>query len=201
MTSVSLLTQRCWIRPVQSEDHRALYDATRYEGFTRWLSWAQPDDEAAVAGMVARQIESWNAGSVYSLFVVERAANVVVGGVDLKRMDDADARCVLPQLSAGGSSDTAPVTVRELGYWTHPARQGLGYASEFVPAVVRWAFEVLRVHALVAAIGVDNEPSRRLVHRLGFEEFDRRHVCGAVKRFENVRYRLLSSAWEGRGKA
>jgi RimJ/RimL family protein N-acetyltransferase len=56
----------------------------------------------------------------------------------------------------------------ELGYQVFPAHRERGYASEAVEALMRWAQEERGISAFVASIAPDNEPSLRIVRRLGF---------------------------------
>jgi RimJ/RimL family protein N-acetyltransferase len=59
----------------------------------------------------------------------------------------------------------------ELGYSVEPERRRRGYATETVQALMRWASEEQGIHAFVASIAPDNEPSLAIVRKLGF-----RHV-------------------------
>jgi aminoglycoside 6'-N-acetyltransferase len=56
----------------------------------------------------------------------------------------------------------------EIGYRLAREYWGRGYASEAVGAVLGWAFDVLRLHRVVALIDTRNERSIRLVERFGF---------------------------------
>jgi RimJ/RimL family protein N-acetyltransferase len=57
----------------------------------------------------------------------------------------------------------------ELGFHLHPAFWGRGLAAEAARATIAFAFETLSVAALFAGHHPDNEPSRRLLAKLGFE--------------------------------
>lgn len=57
-----------------------------------------------------------------------------------------------------------------LGYRIDAAAAGRGLMTEAVAAVVEHAFEKLDLHRLEANVMPRNEPSRRLLARLGFEE-------------------------------
>lgn len=64
--------------------------------------------------------------------------------------------------------------VVEIGYGVAPSRQGRGYASDTVMAIVRWARHDPRVIALVAETGVLNPASQRVLLRAGFDRVDER---------------------------
>lgn len=59
----------------------------------------------------------------------------------------------------------------EVGYSVEVSYRGLGYATETVEALVRWASEEQRIRAFVASVAPGNEPSLAIVRKLGF-----RHV-------------------------
>lgn len=55
----------------------------------------------------------------------------------------------------------------ELGYVFNPAYQGKGYAREAAEAMLRVGFEVMGLHRVAAVCDPRNEPSWRLMERLG----------------------------------
>jgi ribosomal-protein-alanine N-acetyltransferase len=57
----------------------------------------------------------------------------------------------------------------EVGYTVFPAHRRQGYATEAVRALLAWAEEE-GTRRFIASVAPDNEPSLRLVRRLGFEE-------------------------------
>lgn len=56
-----------------------------------------------------------------------------------------------------------------LGFWIDAKVEGRGVAHEALAAVVRFAFDDLRLERLEAAVLTDNQRSRRLLERLGFQ--------------------------------
>ena len=67
-----------------------------------------------------------------------------------------------------------------LGYWVDRSQEGKGVAFEAVRAIMRFAFEDVRLHRLQAAIQPWNDRSIALAVRLGF-----RHE-GIARRYLNV---------------
>lgn len=71
-----------------------------------------------------------------------------------------------------GDVSLAPIDQRRgwanLGYWIHPDWQGKGYATEAAQLVVTHGFEELRLHRISATIVASNDPSKRVVEKLGF---------------------------------
>ena len=58
--------------------------------------------------------------------------------------------------------------IADVGFTLAPEAQGRGYATEGVGAVVRYLFEARGKHKLCADCDTRNEPSWRLLERLGF---------------------------------
>ncbi|MDX8036543.1 GNAT family N-acetyltransferase [Lentzea sp. BCCO 10_0856] len=55
----------------------------------------------------------------------------------------------------------------EVGYTLNPAHQGKGYAREAAEAMLKVGFEELELHRITAICDPRNEPSWRLMERLG----------------------------------
>jgi ribosomal-protein-alanine N-acetyltransferase len=167
---VALLTPRCLLRAAQPADAESLFDASADPEFNRWLSWDPPELEAIAARFEA-QHHNWQRARARCFTAVERETGLAFGGADLK----ADP------------FDQSPGTLN-LGYWTHPNRQGQGFAREFVPAVVDWAFSEAGVTRLLAGVAPENTASHRILVRLGFTPFETRCVGREPRRMESVRY-------------
>lgn len=166
-----LETERCIVRAAQPEDAFALFEASAHVEFNRWLTWERPVSAALIEKRFAEQLRGWSRGQSLCFSVVERASGAVFAGADLK-LDPIDGR----------------PTTRNLGYWTHPEQQNRGYAREFVPVVVNWAFQTAGAARLIAGAAPANVASRRVLLRLGFAPFETRRVGRAGHQFESIRY-------------
>lgn len=89
-----------------------------------------------------------------------------------------------------------------LGYYAFVPYQGRGYMTEGLQAVVARAFRVLRLHRLEANIQPDNEPSLRLVQRLGFrqEGLSLRYLKVAGRWRDHERWALTAEEWSSRSR-
>ena len=56
-----------------------------------------------------------------------------------------------------------------IGYWLDADHQGKGLMSMAVRAVLNHAFNVLQLNRVVLQASVDNQPSRQVAERLGFQ--------------------------------
>jgi RimJ/RimL family protein N-acetyltransferase len=68
----------------------------------------------------------------------------------------------------------------EIGYALVPAARGTGLATEATGLLVEWALEQPGVRAVSARVEPSNEPSQRLLERLGFSQDGMR---GGLRRF------------------
>lgn len=96
----------------------------------------------------AREISTDEA---YSLFVFESHSETLLGGLTLGLIRRGVAQACT------------------LGYWMGQRHAGKGHMSEAVRGALRFAFSELALHRVEAACLPNNEPSRRLLERVGFQ--------------------------------
>lgn len=58
----------------------------------------------------------------------------------------------------------------EIGYWIRPEERGRGYGTEAASLGLRYGFDERGLHKVMARVFEGNEPSRRVLEGLGFEE-------------------------------
>jgi ribosomal-protein-alanine N-acetyltransferase len=96
-----------------------------------------------------------------------------------------------------GSVTRGPFQSAFVGYWIDEVLAGNGYVPEGVVLLLRYAFEVLNLHRLEAAIVPRNGPSRRVVEKLGLRDE------GTSLRFlqiqgvyeDHIRYAITADEW------
>jgi len=91
-------------------------------------------------------------------------------------------------------------TQAELGWVLHPAHTRSGYATEAVRELLRYSFDDLRLHRVVASCFLDNTPSWHLMERIGMRRES--HAVGdslhrSGRWLDTVGYALLASEWTG----
>jgi ribosomal-protein-alanine N-acetyltransferase len=91
--------------------------------------------------------------------------------------------------------------VHGLGYVFHPAYHGQGYATEACRAAMRYLFDELEADRVESNTAAINEPSCRLLKRLGFVEHSR-HTASFRKaedgqriEFEAISFAISREAW------
>jgi [ribosomal protein S5]-alanine N-acetyltransferase len=107
--------------------------------------------EAFWLRQLARNNDDFAQGRAVNFFLFDRSEpEVVVGQISLNNIVHGAAYYC------------------DLGYSLGEAKQGQGLMSESVVAVIRYAFDELRLHRVKAAYLPSNERSGRLLRRLGF---------------------------------
>lgn len=83
----------------------------------------------------------------------------------------------------------------ELSYWIAPERQGNGYATEAADLCLSHAFDELGLHKVWARTVGDNEASKRVLEKLGFQQEGilREHWYGFGRYVDEHRFGLLRS--------
>lgn len=107
-------------------------------------SWPTGDEDI-------RGIVSWFSSGDSYLAVCIKDGGEIIGLVAVERREDCKGR------------------VHNLGYIFDPRRQGSGYATEACRAAMAWVFDQLRADAILTGTKLENEPSVRLLNRLGFK--------------------------------
>ena len=100
-----------------------------------------------------------------------------------------------------GSVQRGPFQMGYIGYWIDEELAGHGYVPEGVVLLIQYAFGVLALHRLEAAIVPRNQASRRVAEKLGLREE------GIAERFlqiqgvfeDHVRYAITAEEWQTRG--
>ena len=115
----------------------------------RYQDWESTSEEEGRAFLVGQQEAQPGVPGQWFQFAIERKATAtVIGDCGLKVRGD-DARQA------------------EIGFTLARTSQGQGYASEAVAAVLAYAFEVLKLHRVVAVTDCANTAAVALLERLG----------------------------------
>ncbi len=141
-------TRRLFLRPAWTEDARALcaaiaeWDIVKNLASAPW-PYAMSDAESFLGMRMAKP-----AGPQFIIFERTEGEARLVGTMGIDRRDDADEA--------------------ELGYWIAREAWGRGYATEAGQAILRLAFDGLRLPSVEAGHFVDNPASGAVLRKLGF---------------------------------
>ena len=144
----TLESPRLRLRPYRQDDARAIYAlysdpvVTRYWSFPAWTRREQASDYLA-----ARM--ALETPAVYAWALAERECDRLIGTTTLFSLSGPHKRA-------------------EIGYSLLPARQGQGLATEALRTVLEHAFGPLGLERIEADVDPRNEPSWRLLEKLGF---------------------------------
>lgn len=146
--SVTMTTRRFTLRPISRDDLQVLADAGLPDGVAgRTAEGALPPPFVAkrsLSQLQQGQDELWCRG----FYIVRNADGFVVGGCGFK-----------------GAPMCGQV---EIGYGVSPACRNQGAATQAVRVLIRMAFAIEDVVAILAQVNPDNVPSTCIVQKLGF---------------------------------
>jgi len=190
VSPLALTGWRIRLRTLAEEDYGEWYEVR--SRCREWLvPWeprpdgapTTPEDKASfVARCAARERErQMGTGYGFGIFVAGRLAGEIT----------------LSSIQRG------PFQNAFVGYWIDQALAGSGYAPEATVAVLRFAFEELKLHRIEVAIVPRNRASRRVVEKLELREE------GVALRYleidgrweDHVRYAITSEEWTVRRAA
>jgi RimJ/RimL family protein N-acetyltransferase len=177
--------------PVRTE-RLALRRSTPADADATWAYRSDP----AVADWLTRlpasreEYDEWYASpEMQDTRVVVERDGVLVGELHVE-VKDGWAQAEVAEEAAG--------TEAELGWVLAPAHQGGGYAGEAVAAALRICFEDLGLRRVIAGCFTANEPSWRLMERLGMRR-ESHTLCDGLHRehgwLDGYQYALLAEEW------
>lgn len=177
-----LRTDRLTVRAATAADADAVWRYRRLDEVNHWLGAAPADVEAF-------RVHFTDAERLAITLLVELPGVGVIGDV-MVRVEDAWSQAEVRERAAGVQA--------ELGWAMDPAHQGRGYATEAVRAVIAGCFADLGLRRIHAACFAANEPSWRMMERLGMrrEALTRSadlHRSGVW--MDGMDYALLAAQW------
>ena len=144
-----------YLRPAKNGDFeqwRMLRAASR-TFLTPWEPVWPVDDltKPAFQRRILRQDRERTEDLSYGYLLFRAKDDVLLGGATLGNIRRGVAQCAT------------------LGYWMGEKHAGQGFMTKAVRALLRHAFLEMRLHRIEAACAPNNDRSRRLLERLGFE--------------------------------
>jgi RimJ/RimL family protein N-acetyltransferase len=185
-------TSRLQVRACTPADVDTVWEWRRLPEVNRWLGLA-PD---SIEAFRERYLDPTRLATLFLIELLpehDGGAPTPIGDV-MVRIGDAWAQLEVEADAKGVEA--------ELGWVLDPAHTGHGYATEAIRAVIDVCFDALGLRRVHAGCFADNEPSWRLMERLGMrrEEFSRKtalHRSGEW--LDGMNYGLLAEEWPLRG--
>ena len=178
-----LRTARLAIRPPMDRDAAATWAYRKLGSVTEWLTWLAGTEEEYTAKFLEPERLSVTA-------VVELLGSKQVVGDVMIKVEDAWCQAEVRDQGTGKQV--------EIGYCLDPRYTGRGYATEAVKELLRYCFEDLAVHRVVANCFAGNEKSWRLMERLGMRR-EMHAVADSLHRsgqwHDSYGYALLADEW------
>lgn len=188
-----VFTERLQIRPMAATDVDVMWQWRRLPEVNRWLGLAPESVEA----FRERYLDADRLASMHIVELLpagENAEPMPIGDIMI-RLGDGWAQLEV--------ADEAKGVEAELGWVLDPEHTGRGYATEAIRAVIDVCFGPLGLRRVHAGCFADNEPSWRLMERLGMrrEEFSRKtalHRSGEW--LDGLNYGILAEEWTPTGQ-
>lgn len=185
-------TERLQVRPMTAADVDAIWSWRRLPEVNRWLGLAP----ATIEAFRERYLDPDRLASMYIVELLPAGddAPVPIGDIMI-RVGDGWAQLEV--------ADRAKGVEAELGWVLDPERTGRGYATEAIRAVIDVCFGALGLRRVHAGCFADNEPSWRLMERLGMrrEEFSRKSALHRSGEWlDGMNYGILAEEWPSAGQ-
>lgn len=176
-------TERLSIRRATPSDIEATWEYRRLPQVHQWLPRTGLDRDEYVAAMVRPD-------RLAKTLAVDLGGQVI--GDLMVAVEDGWAQVEV--------ADRARGVQAELGYAFDPVHGGRGFATEAVGAALRICFEELGLRRVVALCFADNEPSWRLLERLGMRRelhAVRESLHRSGQWLDGYGYAMLAEEWRG----
>jgi RimJ/RimL family protein N-acetyltransferase len=171
-------TERLLLRRSRPEDAATISAYRSDPNVNRQQGWDRTDLEGVLADIVEMSGRSPGEPGGWVQFTVERKDGRIVGDVGLSVADGEPG-------------------VIKVGYTIDPAFQGLGYATEAIRALVKYAFETLGAELVRAHASAENAPSIRVAEKVGMRLVERFEHREGDEVWYGVRYERKREPVEG----
>lgn len=183
---VVLDSKRAYLRPPQERDYAAWCEV-RQESRAFLSPWepvwpADALSRDSYRRRLRRYAQNWRSDAGFAFFAFERGTDVLLGGVTLSNI----RRGVVQSAS--------------LGYWIGVRHAQQGFMTECVREALVYAYDRVHLHRVEAACLPTNEPSRRLLVRLGFEQegYAKEYLCIAGLWQDHLLFGQVSTAFRAK---
>ena len=146
-----LKTDRLTLREIRKEDADAIFRMRSNRNVNRFISRPDMQDPSTALDLAERTISAWKERKAIGWAGVLRDQGAIVGTCGFNAIDFYNLRAEI-----GGELDVE--------HW------GKHIALEAVEAIVRYGFEVMRLHSIEAKVSPANRGAIALMEHLGFKK-------------------------------
>lgn len=143
-----LETPRLLLRRMKVSDSADMYDYAKRPEVTRYLLWHPHPDVTYTRRYLEYLAGRYRIGAHYEWAIIHKESGRMIGTCGFARVDP-------------------PHNAAELGYVLNPDFHGKGLMTEACERVLQFGFQVLGLHRIEARYMPGNDPSRRVMDRLG----------------------------------
>ena len=176
--SYKINTDRLLLRFPSLEDIPAIFSATRYKGFNDGIVWDPPKSQEELIKPYENSVKAWENNECYSFSIVKKTDSLFVGRISIRKDSEADTW--------------------NIGFWTHPEHQNLGYMSEASRAVIKFGFTELNAEKINACHALWNKASERILKSNGmkFSKYIEKGFQKKGKWVEENMLEIIKADWD-----
>lgn len=160
----TLYTERLSLRAMHPIDAEDMYDYAKRPEVTKYLLWREHEDIGFTRDYLNYVGQRYALGDFFDWAIIDRESHRMIGTCGFTRIDTVNNSA-------------------EIGYVLNPDFHHKGYATEAVNRIIAFGFEELSLNRIEARFMQGNEPSKRLMERVGmsFEGYFRDAVYAKGK--------------------
>jgi RimJ/RimL family protein N-acetyltransferase len=155
-TAAEIETERLWLRQFRAEDLAAHRAAVDDDPAVTWAHVRLPLADSLRRW--ADRLDGWSHDGFGMWIAAERSSGRIIGHCGLQRLEGGDEV--------------------EVGYYFGRASWGQGYATEAARACLRFGFHDRDLARIVAVVRLENQPSRRVLEKIGMRHERDGHFYG-----------------------
>ena len=146
----TLNTDRLTLRKVTLNDVDDMYEYSKDESVTEYLTWSAHPDRAHTLNYVSGLQSRYRTGDFFDWAIVHKDSGKMIGTCGFTRFDYTN-------------------NVAEIGYVLNRDYHGQGIVSEAASAVLQFGFERLGINRIEGRFILGNDASRRVMEKIGMK--------------------------------
>ena len=144
-----LQTDRLQLRAVSLSDIDLVWSASRIPGFNDGMVWEPPQNKDDLIPIAENNIRAWEEGRSFTFTMDLSKGHIPIGRIAIRCEDEP--------------------SVWNIGFWVHPDFWSQGYATEAAQAIIEFGFKELAASKITTAHATWNNPSKKVIKKLGFK--------------------------------